>query len=330
MALQVPSGLITSISGGGLVSGTTLPLFSYPIPMVIVGANGASASGNHSITDSSGALNVNIVAGSIASVSGDSVVVSSGNVAVVSGEVHVMSGIVGVASGVVSLMSGNAQIFGSGYAAFTMLSGNVGVSGQVISGAWLQPVVLTVFDYSGLGYVPIGTLGSGVQKMSVSIGIANSTATNANVGSPADATGGQASLFTTSQNTIFNGTNWDRARTVTGSSGGSLGVLATQPVGYSYTLFSGAAIVNVKSGALFLHAININSYSSGGQVEIRDSVSGVAGLVLGTISPTIGTIANTDLPPASLLYDALLTSGLVLSSSGALWNLTVLWRSATS
>jgi hypothetical protein len=120
---------------------------------------------------------------------------------------------------------------------------------------------------------------------------------------------------------------------VTGSSGGSFGVLAVQPVGYSYVNAAGAAITNVKSGAGFLHAVNINqTVGAGHQLKINDSASGVGGATIGTILGTAsGAIAGgSNIVPTYLLYDLLFTSGLVLSTSGAAWDITVTWRTATS
>ena len=334
MALQIPSGLITQVSGGGLVSGTVGPTVAYPIPFVLVGAGGASASGNHSITDNSGALNVNISGGNLGallsglavSVSGDIVLVVSGGTVQVSGSVNVVSGNIFVTSGAITIL-------GSGQTPFTMLSGNISnfLSGQTNSGAWIQPIVPLTFDYSGTTFTPVGTDISGSNNIRVALwagrtalGGQNSNIDNINANAQ--------TLITASWTGLLGGnSSWDRARTVTGSSGGSLGVLAVQQVGYTWNLVSGATIVNIKSGSAFLHAIVINSYSSGGQAEVMDSASGVsAGGRLGTISPTINTIANTDLAPTTLVYDALMISGIVISTSGAFWNMTVLWRTATS
>ena len=175
MALQIPSGLITSISG------TLGAIVSFPMPVVLVGAGGASASGNRTITENSGALNVNISGGSLA-----------------------------------TLMSGVA----------------VSVSGNAVA--------------------------------------------------------------------IF---------------------------GYTPTLVSGAVLVNVQSGRSLLHSIVINSYSSGGQFEVHNSLSGiVAANIIATISPTVGSVTNADISPSTLTYDAIMTSGIVISTSGANWNLTVNYK----
>ena len=85
MALQVPSGLVTSASGAA-----TPPTISSPIPVVIVGAAGG-LSGIHTIGDRSGALNVIVVSGSSISVSGDIVLVVSGGTIQVSGIVKVFT-----------------------------------------------------------------------------------------------------------------------------------------------------------------------------------------------------------------------------------------------
>jgi len=206
MAIQIPSGLITSASGAAGAE-----LIAFPQPVVLVGALGASASGNNTITHYSGALNVNISGGSL-------------------------------------------------------------VTNIISSGG----TVLTLPAYQS------GTL------------------------------------------VALSGIN----ATVISSSGGAAGVLAFQPVGYSYQLVSGAGIFNIHSGAGFLHTINVTNWCSGGVITVYDSLSGAAGNAITGFGLSGATAASNQ--ASSLRYDILFTSGLVVSSSGVTWNASVAWRTATS
>ena len=77
-----------------------------------------------------------------------------------------------------------------------------------------------------------------------------------------------------------------------------------------------------------LQTSNTHASTNATGVTRAESTSGVAGTLVGTINPDIGSITNTDLPPATLIYDAIFVTGLVISSSGANWDLTVNYRVA--
>jgi hypothetical protein len=328
LALQIPSGLIVSASGANAPT-----VIAGPIPIVIVGAAGG-LSGLHTITDFSGALNVNISGGSVTtSISGNIVLVTSGGAVQVSGTVTVQT-------------SGGINAFSGGGGA----TGTVGVGLAALNpgGTNFNIVQLAL---SGQGALQVATSGAAnvVGAVSGNTAFLGESTTNPNLRVSLWNGVRELALNTTADNvnytsdqvleaivlpTAFDGgNNSSRIRTVVGSSGGSLGVLAVQPIGYSYANATGAAITNVKSGAGFLHAININQTGgSGQQLKIYDSASGVGGTTIGTIAGTAsGTAAGgSNVVPVHLLYDLLFTSGLVLSTSGAAWDITVTWRTATS
>ena len=120
--------------------------------------------------------------------------------------------------------------------------------------------------------------------------------------------------------------------TVLSTSGVSFGVLAAAPPLWRYFHYTGGAISNVQSGAVFLHAVNINTYpmASGSQLEVRDATSGAGGTVIAFITQSTYSGTSFALPPTNLPFDVLLTSGLVLDSSGAAWDATVVWKSLLS
>lgn len=307
MAVNVPSGIITIASGAGVPRLTVNAL-----PVALFGASGDVA-----ISHYSGAINVNISGGNLTvDISGDVVSISGQPVNVVSGQVRALiSG-----DWVTLVVSGNQVIIpigGDGVASNILAVGHYAFGG----GGWDRIRTMEASISTGLGVLAVGVIGQGSDGIfrPIRIAPANADALDTDV---------NRATYTLGTHWIFNGSTWDRARGVAGSSGGSLGVIAVQQVGYSYTLVSGASLVNIKSGAAFLHAINVNGYGfSGTQVEIRDSASGVAGLVLGTIA---AINSGTSVAPTNLLYDTLMTSGIVISTSGIAWNLTVAWRTATS
>ena len=65
MSLQIPSGVITAVSGAGSVD----TIITYPTPVTIVAAgSGANFSGQSVILHYSGALNVNISGGALTTI----------------------------------------------------------------------------------------------------------------------------------------------------------------------------------------------------------------------------------------------------------------------
>lgn len=115
MSLQIPSGLITGVSGGNITSGTTRATVTYPLPVLLMGNSVAAASGNSTITHFSGALNVNISGGSITtSISGNVVLVVSGGVIQVSGAVTIATSGAPSANVVVAISGGTPLPVGAG------------------------------------------------------------------------------------------------------------------------------------------------------------------------------------------------------------------------
>jgi len=84
---------------------------------------------------------------------------------------------------------------------------------------------------------------------------------------------------------------------------------------------SGAVIRNIKSGACVLHTVTVNDYTSGFAARIRDASSGAAGTIIAQVfAPTRA------LGPATLIFDCVMLSGIVVDTSGATWHLTVTYR----
>ena len=248
------------------------------------------------------------VSGAIVDVSGEAVRVSGESIVVTSGQVRaLMSGdrvIVTLSGDVIPIPVGGDAI-GSGLIA----GGLYGFNGTT----W-DRIRAQVADGLTTGILNVGLMGTPDAISWVML----------RANTPVDAQGGNAgTVFVQSFSRGYNGTNWDLLRTSQGSSGVTTGILATHTVGYTPTLVSGAVFVNVKSGAAYLYSININRYASGQQFEIRDSTSGIVGTILGTITPDTSLIA-----PTTLKYNCLVTSGIVISTSGTTWDLTVNWRAA--
>ena len=98
--------------------------------------------------------------------------------------------------------------------------------------------------------------------------------------------------------------------------------------GNTYSLVSGVGVFNIISGRAVLHTIAVNQWVSGGLIEIRDSTSGLAGTIIGAMTPNITTVTAAGiavLAPHFQLYDAAMANGIVVSTSG-LVNATVMYR----
>ena len=98
--------------------------------------------------------------------------------------------------------------------------------------------------------------------------------------------------------------------------------LLTDPVGgYSYTRMSTATTTTIKSGAGFLHTININKAVATGTITVYDNTAG-SGTIIALI--TFGAAILND-PPLLGLYDVAFATGLTIVTSAAT-DLTVSYR----
>jgi hypothetical protein len=206
--------------------------------------------------------------------------------------------LVAIASGFGSLSG--VQVIISGGAGSPNISGGVTVSGSVqVSGT-----VTALFGLqSGLMVVVSGG-GAGISGVAVSV---------------------SGDVVTVSGNVVY----------ISGAVGvSSGGTLPVNPVsgayvfGYQFNHISGANLTNVQSGASVIHAVNINAWVSGGQITVYDSLSGInAATILATIDFTeVGSLATNAFAPQTMVYDAYMKSGIVVSTSGAAIDVTVLYR----
>jgi len=99
------------------------------------------------------------------------------------------------------------------------------------------------------------------------------------------------------------------------------GPIRTQEFGYSKDVVSGAVIRNVMSGACILHTVSITDRTSGYYMRIRDAMSGALGTIIAM--PYAQTRA---VEPCTLIFDCIMTSGIVIDTSGATWHATVTYR----
>lgn len=122
------------------------------------------------------------------------------------------------------------------------------------------------------------------------------------------ASNGNVGLFTNSNNSVFNGTTWDRAR-----SGGVLGMTgvsnqASPSGGYSYNHIATATTTTVKSGVGTLHSITVNSLGTvASTLTVYDSTTGS-----GTIIAIINSLSIT----GTLTFDVAFATGLTIVSTG--------------
>lgn len=116
---------------------------------------------------------------------------------------------------------------------------------------------------------------------------------------------------------LFNGSTWDRARTITASFGVATGVMAVEQAGSTFAYIASATTTQVKSGAGILHKIIINTPVAG-TISLIDNTAG------STVN--IGLITMTaDLKPYELVYDLAFATGLRIITSVAS-DVTVVYR----
>jgi len=98
-------------------------------------------------------------------------------------------------------------------------------------------------------------------------------------------------------------------------------VVETRPTGYSKDIVSGAVIRNIVSGQVVLHTVVLTDRASGYYMRIRDACSGAIGTIIAM--PYAQTRA---VEPATLIFDCIMTSGIVVDTSGTTWHATVTYR----
>lgn len=116
---------------------------------------------------------------------------------------------------------------------------------------------------------------------------------------------------------LFDGTNFDRGRSIAGTFGSSDGVAAVEQAGSPFAYISGAATTQVKSGAGILHAIIVNTSVAAATISVIDNTSG------STVN--IALITLTAIEPHCLIYNLSFATGLRIITSGAT-DITVIYR----
>jgi hypothetical protein len=90
--------------------------------------------------------------------------------------------------------------------------------------------------------------------------------------------------------------------------------------GYDVAAVSGAVISNIVSGQVVLHTVTINDFTSGYYLMVRNASSGATGTVIAMIygSRAVG--------PSTLIFDCVMLSGIVVTTSGATWHAAVTYK----
>jgi hypothetical protein len=120
---------------------------------------------------------------------------------------------------------------------------------------------------------------------------------------------------------LFNGTSWDRQRTIGGSFGSALGVTAVETAGSSFGNMTTATTTTHKSGAGILHKIIVNTLVASATITVFDNTAG-SGTKIATI--TLPSTITGD-QPFALTYDLSFATGLTITTSGGT-DLTVVYR----
>lgn len=100
----------------------------------------------------------------------------------------------------------------------------------------------------------------------------------------------------------------------------SIGVVSTNPVGWSFTNIAGAATTTVKSGAAVLHSIIINKAVATGVVTVYDNTA-ASGTKLATITQPAAILQSQN----EMIYDAIVSTGITVVTSAA-DDITVTYR----
>jgi len=98
-------------------------------------------------------------------------------------------------------------------------------------------------------------------------------------------------------------------------------IYETRPTGYTYSVVSGAVLVNVVSGACVLHTVVITDRTSGYYMRIRDAMSGAMGTII-----AMPYAQSRAVEPCTCIFDCIMTSGIVVDTSGTTWHATVTYR----
>jgi hypothetical protein len=157
-----------------------------------------------------------------------------------------------------------------------------------------------------------GLLGAGI------MGFDGTNWQSAPVRTPADASSAVVGLGVNSQDQVFNGTNWDRVRSLTAAAGVT-GVLQTAEK-TSFGNINSNATTTLKSGAGVLHTITINKIgATANTATVYDNTAG-SGTVIAVIDTTIAAAPTR-------IFDAAFGTGLtIVTATGTAADITVTYH----
>lgn len=133
---------------------------------------------------------------------------------------------------------------------------------------------------------------------------------------------GASALEVNSFTRLFNGSSFDRARSIAGSFGSASGVGAVELAGAPFVnITTGTTTNGIKSGAGILHKLIVNTMVASATITVFDNTT-ATGTKIGTI--TLPSTITGD-QPFTLIYDLAFATGLSIITSGAT-DITVVYR----
>lgn len=117
----------------------------------------------------------------------------------------------------------------------------------------------------------------------------------------------------------FDGTNWDRVRSMQGVDGTGLGVDATESAGTKFSNITTTATTTVKSGAGTLHNVCINTPTALATIVIYNNTAGSGTKIASVTNPA--SVAG--IFPVCAKYDVYFSTGLTVVTGVAAQDITV-------
>lgn len=129
-------------------------------------------------------------------------------------------------------------------------------------------------------------------------------------------------LGVASRSYVYNGTSWDRGRSISASFGSATGVAAVEQAGASWIkVNANASATNIKASAGILHKVVVNTKGASANVLTLYDTSGTT-----TTSP-IAVIDTVNINSQALIYDLAFASGLAYAlATGTAADVTIVYR----
>lgn len=214
------------------------------------------------------------------------------------------------------IASGTPLIIGGNVANDAADSGNP----IKIGGVYSSSGALTSFTVGDRGDAQIDVNGNLRVALTARLGSGADGASNSSIASAVSSSnGGNTGLLTTAPS-MFNGTTWDRTRSIAGTFGAATGVMAVEMAGASFSHITTNTTTVVKATAGILHKVIINTKGATANVlTLYNDTTGGTANAIAVIDTTTG-VDNID-------YDLGFSNGLqAVTATGTAADITIVYR----